>query len=252
MSLMQPVDNANDQSRCQLTEAGPIAQLLLEMCHRQAPLSIKLEDTEIWCASSLLAVDVEHGRLVLDASAAESINVCLERGMPVHVHSQLDRVDVRFVLPALSRCLHEQRTAFSAPLPERVMHLQRRELYRLATPLTEWPEVTLPPRAGGSTPPPLRVADIGTGGMALLHDLAEDELVVGQMINECRLQLPGGPALLVDIRVCNERPVQRQDGSCQRRTGVAFENLPASAQNHISRYIFSVERMRNARRQGQH
>lgn len=250
MSLTQTIDNANDLSRCQLTESGPIVQLLLEMCRRQSPVSIKLEENDIWCASSVLAVDTDSGSLVLDASAAEAVNICLERGKPVHVHAQLDRVDVRFLLQAMVRSQHEQRTAFRAPLPERVLHLQRRELYRLATPMTEWPSVTLPACADGRQPAPLRVADIGTGGMALLHDLAEGELAVGQVINDCRLQIPGGPALVVDIRVCNERPVQRHDGSCQRRTGVAFENLPQSAQNHISRYIFSVERLRNARRQG--
>ena len=250
MSLMPPTDTANDLSRCQLTELAPIAQLLQELQRRQLPISIRLEDNDVWCASSVLAVEADASRLVLDASAAESVNICLERGKPVHVHAQLDRVDVRFVLARLARQTFQERKAFAAPLPERVLHLQRRELYRLATPLSEWPwcEVS---HTTDAPPVRMRVADIGSGGMALLHELPADTLPVGTMLHECKLQIPGGAALLVDVRVCNERTVQRPDGSTQRRTGVAFENLPQSAQNHISRYIFSVDRLRNARRQGQ-
>lgn len=239
---------SDDELRCTVGETREISALLLELCRRAEQVSLHIDDTELYCASSVLAVDAGSGSMVLDGSrVAPAVKSHLGLGQPVHVHAQLDKVDIRFVLPGLRTSHHQGREAFQAPLPQQVLHLQRRELYRLATPLSQWPicEVPVARRLH-----PLRVADIGNGGMALLHDLDPMHLDIGTRISECRLQIPGGPLLMVDIRVCNDRPIERIDGHPLRRTGVAFEGLSGSAQNHISRYIFSIDRQRNARRQG--
>jgi c-di-GMP-binding flagellar brake protein YcgR len=252
MSESTPVSihpaSATDELRCTVAETREISALLLELCRRAEQVSLHIDETEMYCASSVLAVDADSGSMVLDGSRmACAVKLHLGHGQPVHVHAQLDKVDIRFVLPGLRSSSHHGRDAFHAPLPQQVLHLQRRELYRLATPLSQWPICEVPVARSLH---PLRVADIGSGGMALLHDLDPMHLDIGARIAGCRLQIPDGPLLLVDIRVCNDRLIERIDGHPLRRTGVAFDGLPGSAQNHISRYIFSIDRQRNARRQG--
>lgn len=244
------MDTIQEQSHCHLTEPEQIAPLLLELCRRQIPISLRLDNSELYSASSVLDVDLQQQRLQLDASAAQAINACLSRGIPVHVHAQLDKVDVRFILSGLDASQLDLNKTFSARFPTRLLHLQRRELYRLSTPLSRWPECEITLGGVREFTVKLRVADIGSGGMALIHDLSAEHLGVGQSLQQCRLHLPDGPTLGIDIRICNDRTIIGADGRALRRTGIAFDNLTHSSQNHLSRYIFALDRMRNARRQG--
>lgn len=253
MSVQTPpgtdATSANEQLRCTVEDSREIGILLYELCKRAEPLSLHREGSQCFHPSSVLAVDADSGQLVLDGCTDPNAADELVCGRPVQVHAQLDRVDISFVLPQVLHTSHQGRDCLSAAFPDQVLHLQRRELYRLPTPLSQWPTCDVPAGLHGDVGLALRVADIGSGGMALLHRLPEDLLAIGQRLHGCRLQLPDGPTLMVDIRVCNERQITRLDGEALRRTGVAFEQLPASAQNHISRYIFSVDRQRSARRQ---
>lgn len=244
------VDNLQQLDHCHLTEPEQIGSLLQELCRRQIPISLRLDNSDLYSASTVLAVDLPTQRLQLDASAAQAVNACLARGMAVHVHAQLDKVDVRFILSGLDASRLDQDNSFSAAFPARLLHLQRRELYRLSTPLSRWPECRITLVEDSERQVSLRVADIGPGGMALIHDLAPQHLGIGQNLQQCLLQLPDGPTLSIDIRICNDRPITGNDGRALRRTGVAFDNLAHSTQNHLSRYIFALDRMRNARRQG--
>lgn len=238
-----------DALRCTVDDSREIGILLYELCKRGAQLSLNLDGSPVYCASSILAMDVERAELVLDGSIDAALNARLAAGLPVNVHAQLDRVDIGFVLQAMQQASHQGRPALRAAIPRQVLHLQRRELYRLSTPLSQWPTCDLPLGIHSERGSALRVADIGSGGMALLHELPEALLYLGQRVHECRLHIPDGPCLTVDIRICNERLITRPDGDALRRTGVAFDGLPVSAQNHISRYIFSIDRQRSARRQ---
>ena len=244
------MDRTEDLHNCELAEPAQINALMIELCRREVPITLRMDGSDLYSASSVLAVDTDAQTLLLDASAAQTINACLARGNPVHVHAQLDKVDVRFILSRLLPSQWQQREAFQAPMPARALHLQRRELHRLSTPLTRWPEceITLdeqPPRTLL-----LRVADIGTGGMALIHELPAPSLQLGQRLEHCRLHIPDGPILDIDIRICNDRSSNASTGRALRRTGVAFDNLTLSAQKHLSRYIFALDRLRSARRQG--
>lgn len=245
------VDIPHDHSQCYLEEPARIGSLLQELCKHQVALSLHLDNSELYSASSVVAVDLQRQQLQLDASAAQAVNACLARGQPVHVHAQLDKVDVRFVLPRLDPSGLASDKLFTAGFPARLLYLQRRELYRLSTPLSRWPECELWLDGDSMASVRLRVADIGTGGMALVHELPPHQLRLGQGLQPCRLHIPDGPMLDMDIRICNERNIiSSSDGRALRRTGVAFENLAPSLQNHLSRYIFALDRLRSARRQG--
>ena len=243
------IDSTQEISHCHLTEPAQIGGLLQSLCDRQIPISLRLEDSALYSASSVLSVDKANGRIVLDASAAPALNACLARSPVVHVHAQLDKVEVHFVLAGLDDARLEQDKVFTARFPQRLLHLQRRELYRLSTPFSHWPECEISLDQDQEPNPRLRVADIGAGGMALLHQLDAVHLCIGQQL-PCRLHIPDGPSLDIDIRVCNDRPISAGDGRELRRTGVAFEALAPAAQKHLSRYIFALDRLRNARRQG--
>lgn len=245
------MDTLQDFAHCHLTEPAQIAALLQELCRRQTPISLRLDNSDLYSASTVLEVDLAARRLRLDASAAQSVNACLARGQPVHVHAQLDKVDVRFILPGLDPSDLSQDKAFAAGFPAQLLHLQRRELYRLSTPLSRWPLCEIALDADSSDTVTLRVADIGPGGMALVHDLPAAQLGVGLVLQQCRLHIPDGPTLNIDIRICNDRRIHAAEGNQLRRTGIAFDNLSQSTQSHLSRYIFALDRLRNARRQGQ-
>ena len=78
---------------------------------------------------------------------------------------QLDKVLVRFRLEGLARVTEDRHVAFRAALPGDICYLQRRELYRLETPIADSPQLLVYDPDGRQQD--LRVVDISGGGLAV-------------------------------------------------------------------------------------
>lgn len=244
LSLPAP---ALDDPRYLVEDIRTRLTILGDLCKRGTPITIQPMGSDICCPSLVLQVDIEGG-IVLDGSTVDAVNACIGRAERLYCQAELDRVAIQFVIDGARVVSQGRRTVFAAGLPQRVFHHQRRELFRLKTPLEKSPicEMSL---EIDSPPERLRIVDISQGGIGLQHTLPEKQLWMGQIVEQCRIELPDAALFPITLRVANERAVTRANGTQARRTGLSFVNLPSSAQNTISRYVFSVERQRNARRQ---
>src|SRR5690606_16708674 len=112
-------------------------------------------------------LDLREDSLVLDGSRVSAFNRRAAGAVFLLCVAQLDRVQLRFRVERPRQQERDGYVAFLAALPADVHHLQRRELYRLATSLDDAPWVSVPDREGGE-PLRWRAADISAGGLALL------------------------------------------------------------------------------------
>ncbi|PZP82343.1 MAG: hypothetical protein DI592_09855 [Stenotrophomonas maltophilia] len=128
--------------------------------------------------------------------------------------------------------------------------LQRRELYRLETPITDSPQLLLPADEVRASPLSMRVVDISGGGLAVTvpNDCAVFSL---QKRYPALLSLPEGPDLQLELVVCNLLPQRLPNGTEVKRVGMRFDSLPRGADSAIQRYIFRIDRQRKARRNGE-
>ncbi len=198
------------------------------------------------CPTALLEVD-QDGNVLIDGNQQESINQRIAAAQYLNCVSQLDRIRIQFRLQALARIDNDGRVAFSAPAPDSLLKLQRRELYRLQ--LVPGPTVLLqaPAAEAGGTPLQLRVLDLSGGGLALsVRDDDEARFRLRSMLPGCQLRLPDTEPMTVQLEVthvCRREPV----AGATLRAGCRFVGLSPQAEKQVLQYIFRVERQRNAR-----
>ena len=235
-----------DAARYVLHDPREIARVLQSLPDAGALISAHIMPGGLPCPTALLEV-AHDGRVLIDGNHVESINQRIASASHLTCVSQLERVRIQFRLQGLERIDNDGRAAFSAPAPESVLKLQRRELYRLQ--LVPGPLVTLqvPAEDGASPPLKLRVIDLSGGGLAV-SVREEDEARFGQrrLLPGCLLHLPDMAAIPLQLEVAH---VSRRDPlpGATLRAGCRFVGLAPQAEKQLLQYIFRVERQRNAR-----
>jgi c-di-GMP-binding flagellar brake protein YcgR len=225
-----------------------IRHLLQAMIDQRSPVSVHPDGREQSFPSAILEVH-EQG-VVLDASPQPAINRIAESASSLLCFGQVDKVIVRFQLHAHQRIDRDQHLAFRSSLPEEVHHLQRREFYRLETPVGDSPHCLLPDPAG-SEPSRWRVQDISAGGIALMLPSPQGLLALQARLRDCVLQIPDAPPINTSLVVCNLRQQKLANNVEMTRAGLRFDDLPRGADTLIQRYIFRIDRLRKARANGE-
>jgi len=138
-------------------------------------------------------------------------------------------------------------------LPETLLRLQRREYFRLSTPIASPIKCTIPmKRADGSAlvaDAPL--LDISGGGVGLMVSPEQAGLYETEMtFSDCRISLPDEGVLVTTLRVRNAFDVTARNGAHYVRVGCEFIELQGARLSLIQRYITRIERERKARMSG--
>ena len=194
----------------------------------------------------------EHGDvLILDYGPDESCNRRAQEAGRVVLQTWLEKVKIQFTVEGLEKVMFDGSPAFRAALPEKLSRMQRREFYRLVTPLTQ-PLICTIPLPEGAPRKKLEgtVVDISIGGVGILDHQQDVELVVGAAYPDCRLALPGRDPVIATIEIRSTMDLVLKNGVKGRRCGCSFVNVPGSVVAMIQRYIIETERERNARLSG--
>jgi c-di-GMP-binding flagellar brake protein YcgR len=136
-----------------------------------------------------------------------------------------------------------------------MIRLQRREHYRIATPVANPLRCTIlvppPEEEAGSAPTTvvLTLKNISGGGIGAIDEKKMLDNTPGMIYKNCKIDLPGQP-VTVNLQVRNSQDVSLPSGKSVRRLGFMFVNLPQPVLALVQRYITKLERERNARATG--
>ncbi|MGN6513327.1 MAG: flagellar brake protein, partial [Lysobacteraceae bacterium] len=158
----------------------------------------------------------------------------------------IERVALRFACGPAQLDEHDGRPALLLPVPQRLLHLQRREFMRREPPVgaltCRFPSAE---RAGQWVDATIR--DIGGGGLAILGTREQIHFTVGDVVGGCRITLPELGDVVVDLRV--RHVVERQHrGRDLAQAGCEFVDLDAASQRKLFRYLMQLDREKLARR----
>ena len=196
-------------------------------------------------------VSYNDNGIILEYGASPETNRKALEAKKLFCVAQLDKVKIQFILRGVQRVETKDGPAFFAALPENVLRLQRREYYRLATPVARPLKcvVTFPAVNGESRVLEAHIGDISGGGLGLISIPLDISLETGLELG-CRMELP-------EVGVVNGRMVVRstfesvtRSGIRSQRAGCEFVKLPGSMLTLIQRYIIKIERERKARESG--
>jgi c-di-GMP-binding flagellar brake protein YcgR len=238
--------------RYELREPAAVQALLRRMIEHRCTVSVRPASEPgapplSSVVSALLAVDARH--LWVDVPRQESLLSGLLRHDQLSFDGYLDRVHVRFQCGPSSMDSQDGGPALRVPVPDRILHLQRRELLRREPPPGDL-RCTLPARPHAEPPTQAinaTIRDIGGGGVALLVPESAMKMKVGEVLRGCLLEMPGAPAFDVNLEICHVREL-RQPAGVTQQAGCRFVNLPATAQSRLFRYLMQLDRERLSRR----
>lgn len=243
--------STEDDERYQVRGAMEIRHLLFTLINRRALITARQNPGNQSFLTALLAVS-DDGALLLDGSTEESINEWVQAAAQLTCITQVHNVRIQFNIDTPARVVHEGRPAFRAALPTSVLRLQRREFYRLQTPVTQTINCTIPltTTTGTQVTASVRIIDISGGGVAVAVPPRELQFAQNMEFPGCTLHLPDVEPISARLVVRNVFRLINRNGIEMLRAGCQFLDLPPHADSQIQRYIFKIERERNARERG--
>jgi c-di-GMP-binding flagellar brake protein YcgR len=183
----------------------------------------------------LLAVNPEFEEAVFDNASDARAQRRLLAAERLTFVAFIHQVKVQFSTHRAEPTLFEGRPAFRVRVPDALLRLQRREAFRVRTPLSRPAHCLVPYSEDGRQYEKLRLLDISVGGMALLTYPEKFDLTAGTTIEGCYLDLPGVGSVGVAVRIRHVDAVPRDEKA--RRAGCEFVSLAPQARLALQRYV---------------
>jgi len=224
-----------------------IVSLLRNIGQKNQLIRMLIQGESDVCVTSILAVDDVRDTVVLDTSIDAEQNKRIANDERLSFETTLDKVRIMFAAERIEAITHEGEPAFRISVPPTLIRLQRREFYRMNTPVTNPVRVVipLPEELGGNTSFPL--ADISCGGIAILDNKMLLGDAIGKVFPGCRIDLPEIGAVTTSLQVRNSLDMTLLNNKTNRRLGCEFTDIQRSMLAYVQRYITKLERERNAR-----
>ncbi|MEX0732309.1 MAG: PilZ domain-containing protein [Aquisalimonadaceae bacterium] len=231
--------SAADATPGHLLETNPteIAGLLQTLVRRPGSAALWLNAGRARMTVQLEAVELDNGngRLLLrmPADAQPALEAATDEDAAVCVMNLPD-CSIRFACGRPELLRKELTVAVS--MPESVYRLSRRSGFRVPLPSSACLHVgTADGEHDGQS---IEALDLSLGGLGLL---AGQDYAAVRQLGECVLELPDGPRVEADLRVCNRAPFMRLNGEQGVRLGLAFLGLPPVVRVRLRRYLEALE-----------
>jgi c-di-GMP-binding flagellar brake protein YcgR len=233
-----------------LRTRNEILLVLRGLAEHIAQITIFFNEGKDMILTTLAVVADDH--LVIDYGPNSELN---RKALAAEKHfcvTTLDKVRVQFILRGFTSTELAGRPAFRSALPDEVLRLQRREFYRLVTPIARPLKclVPIPLPANDLYLHEAHVFDISGGGMGLSAPPAGMPFGKEMEFPNCRIELPEVGIITGTLKVRSVFEVILRSGTRARRAGCEFVKLPGPQMTLIQRYIIRVERERKARTSG--
>jgi c-di-GMP-binding flagellar brake protein YcgR len=244
-NVMLEVSSLPDDSQFLLHNKLEIVRTLRGLISHTEMVSAFFNEGRELLLTSVLHVDSDAETVLLDYGSNDVLNQhILQAGKIIFVTS-LEKVKVQWVSDAVVRDHWEGRDAFRIGLPSQMLRLQRREYFRLTTPVVNPLKCKIPTRQGLSVE--VALADISAGGVGVV--IAQPLGVgfeMGAVFPGCRVELPGIGTAEFTLEIRSTWEITMKNGTKSLRAGCQFVDMRPGMQALIQRYIIKLERERIA------
>lgn len=246
------LERIDDYSQYLLHARLEILAVLRSLIQKNALVTVHFDQGNAFFLTSLLAIEPETNRIIVDVGSDEETNTRALRADKLIFTAVVDKIKIQFSITALARAEHEARPAFVGSIPDTLLRLQRREFFRLATPIAAPIRLfTSIPRPAAPLQLDVPLLDISGGGVGMMLTPEQASLLqIGDVLENCRITLPGEGLLATTLGVRNLFDVTTRSGARHVRVGCEYIDLPNARLSAIQRYITHVERERKARLSG--
>ncbi len=228
-----------------------IIALLRQLSEKNQLIRMLIRGQADVCLTTILSVDADDNIILLDSPVDREQFARALEAKHISFETSHDKIRILFASEGLTATTVDGRPALSLDIPETMIRLQRREFYRMPTPVSSPVKVTIPraPEQGGGTLS-FPLVDISCGGICLFDNTHQLGNTLGATYLLCRIDLPDVGPVTATLQVRNSIDMTLLNNKAQRRLGCAFVNMSRSGLASVQRYITHLERERNARNAG--
>lgn len=241
------ISNAlSDPGAYTLTSGFEIQGALRSLSTEQRLIQLRVPAGHTSILTTLLHIDPERSALTFDGTSDPGLLKHIVAAEKLYFEASQNGIHISFRTGPAESCLFEGRPALRLPFPAELVRVQRRDAFRVATPVAAPALCTIPLPQGAVTLP---LEDLSTGGLGASDAAHEVPADIGQIFPDCLLTLPGTDPIPVTLRLVHVREFERA-GKQLRNLGLAFEGLRGAALARVQRYITAQEREALARSRG--
>lgn len=193
--------------------------------------------------TQLLDVDSRHARFIFDAGSVADDNAALPAARELTFRSLPGGIRTEFVTQAATTVTFEGLAAFEVPFPTLLYYVQRREFFRVPTPLVDPYIASGVDGNGGSFR--LELQDLSLGGIALkTADARFGSLETGTLLRDVSLQLGSFGTLQLDLEIVAPRVVTTPKGDQRFVIGCRFASALGPSERTLQRVVTQLETKR--------
>ncbi|MDO9204352.1 flagellar brake protein [Methylotenera sp.] len=221
-----------------------IIQILTDLAKRHEMLKVSFKHDV--CLTNIISVDVKNHAVYLDIGLDDAFNSRLLASHQV-VFSKDNGIRIKWTSTNISLATLKDGKAIKIAIPQTLMRLQRREFFRLATPIVN-PLPCLIPVSDEANPDldrtlELTLVDVSLGGIGVIYaDPLDSRLVIGASFNQCKISFPEVGETSLTLQVRNITKVTLKDGVIKHRIGLQFIAPSRGNEGLINRYTYNLER----------
>ena len=226
-----------------ITFRREIVFYLRQLVNEATPISVVFDEGRNSLLTLLLDVDEEKNQVIFDWGGSEDTNKLLLASPRNYFVAHPQGVRNQFATAQAQAVTYRKRPAFSAPMPDKYVRLQRREFFRLVLPISQRPACRLTLPEGQVLN--LETMDISLGGVALEIPVLPIPLETGQIVN-AQINLGSTGPLQVDLELRHLESLVR-GARPAIHLGCRFARLSLAQETKIQQYISHIQREERTR-----
>jgi c-di-GMP-binding flagellar brake protein YcgR len=246
-----PSLGTENQSPYQVESKREIIAILRGFRDKAQLISMMINNGNEAFITSVLEIDDKNNTITIDSTPSNEANQRVIAAPAVFFDGLLDRISIQFTASHVKVISFEGKPAFEMQIPASVIRLQRRENYRINTPVSTPIKCVIPLEVdAGTQRQKFSLVDISCGGIAILDDGRLIDIAAGTNYSDCQMDIPGIGLIEMELQIRNSQELTLLNGKTTRRIGCAFLHLSSKTLAAVQRYIMKLERERNAKMTG--
>lgn len=229
--------------RCTLRSPREILFQLKSLIKRGDRISVIFQEGRQSFLTVLIDISAKNDEFYFDIGGSRELNDIFLRAEQSTFTTFIEGIRIQFSVGKSREMKLGGERVFAAPLPQSLLRLQRRELFRVQLPTIK--PYTCRVRRGSPEEETLALHDISVGGIGV-HSLQTLQYEQLEILENCWLDLRDSGMLNVKLEVRYVHSVESRSGKTLWEMGCKFVDLAPSYETQIQRFMALIEAERRA------
>ena len=205
------------------------------------------EDDKDTFLTAIVDIDEKKQTLIIDCGPKEYLNKRLLHSAIIKCSTKYKGIKVLFEGRQVKKAGTISQSAFSIPIPSSIYWIQRRQFYRIKSPLSKnsYCSITFATtEQEDEKTVDFKLFDLSISGFSFITDSLEqaEDFPIDSEFKSCKLVLNGTEAHEISFACRNTFVINQNNPTKSQKIGCGFDNLGPRAENAFLRYMQEIER----------